>query len=821
MVQGYIIFPSIIDIIERLANSISVNKDGTIIVDFQLKGIETAQIFSIGVSMVSLAWCFSEYNSVRKNMLLDVTVSPCSRIVMFMYMLFQVIARLIAFMLFTLFWGPGNFYPLMIFITIHMILASILHVFFSEDITYWHKGHYLKFFHNVIMNSFASIYFHNYLRFDEMPIVQRIDKKSLEFVDSQRPGLHISTLLRQLSFDILYLVEFIIMLSFGFNSSVEDLVNQRYVFISVVFTLSTLAFILRLTYYNILHVWNNVILSGKKLIRQEIITGDESNIQNRFFKYVFISRNTWILGSLKHIETTLLVLPTRIIDALKGRGKDLEENFTDVTRINRPQSIREFATLLSPNKLIISLLFFPMVVLVIAINMIIIALLLIGLVLTIPIALLVFLYNLKSGFRAVELSDEEEGINTLELPPEIDRGEQTIFHSDSNLTLAYFQKSLVEENGIINLSKLTDATADEFEVFAMLLLCLNRKKYPLKRLILDNCDLTDEKLYKLVPLIVKFEKVCLNGSQKMTTDGWDCLLQALNNSTFKLRVLEMKIAKNDDDVIRFRREIFLEELKGSSMTAESLSKIALFIPKLEKVYMDDLFNDSMILDLIKNRSADEILEAWKKLASEILSEAHNRRLKLLSLQGCSINDDVMNVIASALVRIKKVNLGKNNISSLGWQTFSNAWIDASTTKDTSLTHLSLAIRNVQQHFNGKYLSDRGLEHLNKIILDLEDVDLTGQTEITTDGWNSLFKMLRSRVETIKKGSQTSLVESGEEVVKFNYKLKSINLTNCKIKPETKEMIDTTIKELSLDIKVHFGENITSSKFSNCFTWCYK
>jgi hypothetical protein len=39
-----------------------------------------------------------------------------------------------------------------------------------------------------------------------------------------------------------------------------------------------------------------------------------------------------------------------------------------------------------------------------------------------------------------------------------------------------------------------DVTADELEVFAMLLLSLNRKKYPLKLLILDNCDLTDEKL---------------------------------------------------------------------------------------------------------------------------------------------------------------------------------------------------------------------------------------------------------------------------------------------------------------------------------------
>ena len=90
MVQGYIIFPSIIGIIQRLANSVTVSEDGTITIDFQLKGIETAQIFSICVSMVSLAWCYSEYNSVRKNMLLDVTVSPCSRIIMCTFMLLQV-----------------------------------------------------------------------------------------------------------------------------------------------------------------------------------------------------------------------------------------------------------------------------------------------------------------------------------------------------------------------------------------------------------------------------------------------------------------------------------------------------------------------------------------------------------------------------------------------------------------------------------------------------------------------------------------------------------------------------------------------------------
>jgi hypothetical protein len=31
-----------------------------------------------------------------------------------------------------------------------------------------------------------------------------------------------------------------------------------------------------------------------------------------------VSRNTWILGRLKHIETTLIVLPKTIIEAIKG-----------------------------------------------------------------------------------------------------------------------------------------------------------------------------------------------------------------------------------------------------------------------------------------------------------------------------------------------------------------------------------------------------------------------------------------------------------------------------------------------------------------------
>ena len=46
-------------------------------------------------------------------------------------------------------------------------------------------GYYLKFFHNVMMNSFATIYFHNYLRLDEMPVPVTINQAKSSSLKSQ------------------------------------------------------------------------------------------------------------------------------------------------------------------------------------------------------------------------------------------------------------------------------------------------------------------------------------------------------------------------------------------------------------------------------------------------------------------------------------------------------------------------------------------------------------------------------------------------------------------------------------------------------------
>ena len=176
LVQGYIIFPSIINITNRLKNFYEFDQyDGKLKINFEMSSLEQVQLFSIGTSILGLVWTYSDLTSVKKHLQLDIFVSPVSRILMCIWMSLQVTARLLAFMLFAVYWGPGNIFSLMIFAAVHTVIALVIHLIFSEDIAFLKKGRYLKFFHNVILNSFSSMFFHNYLRLDEMPIDKQLE----------------------------------------------------------------------------------------------------------------------------------------------------------------------------------------------------------------------------------------------------------------------------------------------------------------------------------------------------------------------------------------------------------------------------------------------------------------------------------------------------------------------------------------------------------------------------------------------------------------------------------------------------------------------
>ena len=118
-----------------------------------------------------------------------------------------------------------------------------------------------------MMNSFATIYFHNYLRMDEMPIEGRNGND----IDAQTPGLHISTFIRQTAFDILFFIEFVILLGFGFSAQIVKvgyLHNYTYNFILIVSTMTLFSLLLKFFYYNVLHIWSNTIFTATRIKSQ-------------------------------------------------------------------------------------------------------------------------------------------------------------------------------------------------------------------------------------------------------------------------------------------------------------------------------------------------------------------------------------------------------------------------------------------------------------------------------------------------------------------------------------------------------------------------
>ena len=258
------------------------------------------------------------------------------------------------------------------------------------------------------------------------------------FIDSQRPGLHISTFFRQLTFDVLYVVEYVILLGFGLSAKVYEFTpepNQpgpNSTFVAVIISFTLIALVLRILYYTLMHVWSNVIISGKKLIRKELeddCPNEETRsdaIRNAFFQYVFVTRNTWICGALKNIQTTLLIMPKTVIARITGHGEDLDHEAKELLKHNPLTTVFEQNKKHKFRNLIISLMCLPMVLIIIVFNLLVITLLVLVLILTIPVALGIFFWNLFSnnGFKAVPKDDKEtvDDFKILEIPPEIESG---------------------------------------------------------------------------------------------------------------------------------------------------------------------------------------------------------------------------------------------------------------------------------------------------------------------------------------------------------------------------------------------------------------
>ena len=773
MIQGYIVFPSIISLSKRLFEGMKyIDNDTKLEINLQLETVEIGQMFSIIVSMLCLAWAYSEYHSTRKNMYLDIFISPFSRIIMLVYMFAQILARLCAFMLFTLYWGPGTFYPLMLFILVHMIISGILHIIFSEDMKLWRHGKYVKFVHNAVFNSLASIYFHNYIHQEESS-------------DENTNTFHTSTLPRQLAFDGLYLIEFVVLLTCGFLSDpFQDFHSGVYCntlnVILIIAVPTTAALLLRFIYYVGMHVSSDVIWSTKDIKQEE---------KNWCIRYYIVCRNTWVLGNLKDVKFTIFARPMGIYNIV--------EKWKDWVRTHISKDKDQLSILVaSRSSLCDSVAKITLIGIYLSLfllfNCIVFGLLqILNVLLLFP---MLFISMVTGGYSLIDPNDADDA--HLDLPPHIDKEPLSQFYP--KLTLSSLKQTLGSKStlGHIDISNHGLITCEEWEGLVDKLMLLDREMYPLKTLDLTNCYITKAEMVHVAPLIAKFEHVKLNGYQTLSDEGWKNLNRALGKMSeipncIKLKKLELKIKKKRSDIInegknmifhnaggskeiegRQRQDtVDFSEFDGLSMSKKSLTIIAEFMPMLEEVYLNDVFAEpkfSVWMEkaglMPRNSKTGEIdskaSESWNVLATNIVKNKNNGRLKLkrLSLSGCQINDDTLHKLAPALVHITHLNLADNpNITGAGWKNLFDILIkdESNNLKFLSLaSSTQLVINDTNEYFI----------QLANVLSQMEEVDVSGQAHITIDLLNHLGSV-------------------NVNYLGLNFKLKKITVTKVENTPE--------------------------------------
>jgi len=291
-IQLYLLFPSLIENMNRHKIDIKLF---TLCKDGNLPILQADQTISIITSILSLSWCFTSYHATLKRGALDKDLAALFyRLVLFLSVLFQIVGRLFILVFFSYSFGPGRYFPLLLFIFAHIVLMSALHFVFSDAKKYWQKGGFLNlsFFHYLIGNGLSNIYIHNWIRMDPL------------LLPWSKPLQHVSTLVRQFLFDFIIIVENCVLLAFALNSNIDELRSNRVLFAIILLGFQLVGLILKCVYYRYLHIW-------AWLIMDYIV-----QVEDNHWKCTLFS-DMYFCGDLRERKLTLCFIPSPIFKILK------------------------------------------------------------------------------------------------------------------------------------------------------------------------------------------------------------------------------------------------------------------------------------------------------------------------------------------------------------------------------------------------------------------------------------------------------------------------------------------------------------------------
>ena len=234
VLQWYLLYPTVIEIIVTKSSSFGQFTDNLI------------PYLSIISSIFSLAWAFTAYKANYKVGALDVLVAPVSRAILFLSDLLLIVARINCLILFMYSFGPGQFYPGVIFLSGHFVLIVILQNFFRDDCKWVQiKSHFIEYFHTSLLHGLANMFSNN----------------GYVIMKSRQKGWKGKTFGRHLLYDLIFVAENITLSYYGYIVKVEPEQYQDAKNLTILISggFHLIGLILKIVYYKKFHIWADLI----------------------------------------------------------------------------------------------------------------------------------------------------------------------------------------------------------------------------------------------------------------------------------------------------------------------------------------------------------------------------------------------------------------------------------------------------------------------------------------------------------------------------------------------------------------------------------
>ena len=141
--------------------------------------MDNLQFWSIFASVFCLSISFTHYKVTQKSGALDYHANPPGRIFLFLSILLQISCRLLAFVLLAYGFGPGQFWPMIAILQMHILLMATLHFITFKDVEVDNTkiGLHRK-LHHCLLNGIGNIYIHNCITYmDEKDVKERMKMK--------------------------------------------------------------------------------------------------------------------------------------------------------------------------------------------------------------------------------------------------------------------------------------------------------------------------------------------------------------------------------------------------------------------------------------------------------------------------------------------------------------------------------------------------------------------------------------------------------------------------------------------------------------------